>query len=362
MKLKPLPSGEIVIEIRTAVGVRSIRTHTKLMSEAQEIARSCNIPAIELAAKKEKVSRALVRALTTGGKRMFIEVVAEWERWRHSVCESANSTINMSAYAYAWVRFSHLKDRHPDSITEEDVDGWVNQEDGSKASTRKFRLSVARSVLNYCVDKNLCDVNVARLVRVKYRPLSDEQKRVRRKTSFTDEEYERLKTYLRNRIAVEEVHPITQRDQKQLYWLKFALSLVIIGRNTALRLGDIACLEWSSINDVSINVCTDKRNKWVNVPLNDEMREVFLSIPRRGSNFCWANIAELYTDPHRRSCISKRLGRILKEAGLEHHIFHEMRATKLTEIVNNGGSLEEAREFAGHTSTSTTKGYITNAT
>ena len=50
--------------------------------------------------------------------------------------------------------------------------------------------------------------------------------------------------------------------------------------------------------------------------------------------------------------------RILQKAEVGKHHFHELRMTKITELDQNGHSLEKIAEFAGHTSTKSTEGYI----
>jgi integrase len=357
MKIKIGRAGRYVAEIKTDRNVRTIDLRTTDEQRAKEIALEMNLEQIERASIAGAITRELVKKLARGTLQVG-DAVDRWYVWAKSTYESENSTTNMLCYIMAWMRDTGAKHLNIDEITEDDLDRWVNQKDGRKASTRKFRLACLRSLFIFCKSKGYIDSNVAELCCVKYKDLDHEQKEVRIKRSFTDEEYSKVLEYLRGHIRVL-LHRDGGASEEMTETYRFWLAATIIGRHSALRLSDIANLQWASIKGERLVVHTDKRNTRVDIEINPELREGLDMIVKENPKWCWPKWAIIASDPRKRSQLPGQFARILKRAGVGDHHFHELRSTKLTELHNAGSNIVAIAEFAGHTSTKTTEGYIT---
>jgi integrase len=267
----------------------------------------------------------------------------KWESWAASVYESANSSTAFAIYVRAWIRDTKVASTPVDQIGERDLDRWVNKTDGCKATTRRFRLAALRSFFFYCKEKMYRMDDPSMLVSVRYKDLDHEQKEPRVKRVFTDDEYNRLVAYL--------------KANQQYINYPFWLSATMIARHSALRMGDICCLQWPSITDRLV-VHTDKRNRRVDIPVTPQLREAFDTIPKGTKKWCFPKQAIISSDTKRRSGLSNQFSRILKEAGIEGHHFHELRHASLSAFVRDGNSIEAARDMAGHSSTEQTRHYV----
>lgn len=360
MNIKLGSHGRYVAVINSIRGSRTIDLHTTDRAKADQTVADMKLEEIERAAVAGAITRSLVKKLATGTVSVK-DAVERWYSWAQATYESSNSSSNMLTYLMAWMRETHSTNLNIDEITEDDLDRWINKRDGCKASTRKFRLAVLRSLFMFCEIKGHVDSNIAELCCVKYNDLSHEQKEVRVKRCFTVEEYEKVLAWLRNHI-----HTLLQRDTQESEDLtevyRFWLAATIIGRHSALRLSDVATLQWSSIKKDRLIVHTDKRNVRVDLPICDDMRAGLKMIRKDDGKWCWPEQAMIASDPSRRSALPQQFGRILKKAGVSNHHFHELRKTALTKFMESGRSLKETAEYAGHTSENTTRGYLDEAT
>jgi integrase len=352
MKFKTNRIGMISVVLTTKIGERTIGLNTSNMAEAELLAKDLKLDIIEQAGKSMDISRQLIRQLTQGGKKKVIEAIIEWERWLSSTSESGNTANNMASYGYAWMYHQKLRSVGVDEISEDHVDDWVNAEDGVKLNTRKFRLSVARSILKFCCIKKYIDVNVAALVRVKQKPLSLEQKANRSKRVFTDEEYEMVKAKLIEKI---DAFGVGALKTKQELWLRFWYSAIVIGRRTGMRLADVCNLERAAINDGKIRTCTDKKNTWVEHVIDDEILTALTIVRHNNSKMIYPLQSEIASDPSRRCQLSNRFRAVMKMCGITDHFFHELRATKATEVDKAGGDVAET---LGHSSNESAAPYI----
>lgn len=351
MKFRTNRIGFVFAVLRTKIGERSIALNTRSMAEAELIAKDLNLDVIERAGKEVDISRDLIRRLTKHGRKKVLEAIVEWERWLSATSESENTVKNMTSYGHAWVNAMHLRGSSIDDLCERHVDEWVNADDGTKLSTRKFRLAVATSILKFCCIKKYADVNVAQLVKVKQKPLSLAQKTSRPKRVFTDEEYERVKAHLMKQVDVD--------DKLESDWARFWYCAVVLGRRTALRLADICCLERSSIQDGKLRVCTDKKNTWVEHEITDEMLTAMAIVRvHRLSKHMFTLQNEIASDPRRRCQLSNRFRQVMNACGIEGQYFHLLRSTAATEIVSKGGSIQDVATALGHGDSKSSEVYV----
>lgn len=334
----------------------NIRLNTHDMKEAELIAARMGLEEVEAAAKAGIITRELIRKITANGEMTLKQAIKEWEEWLENTCESKHGALNMVTYARSFMKdqreYINLAD-----VNEKHIDEWVNKSDGTKRSTRCFRLASIRSLYKFLTAKSYVDANVSLLVKVRSKDLSHGQKETRKKTCFNDDEYARLLLHMS--LKIDELADSDAPGAKQkLQWLRFWYPATIIGRHTGLRVGDIASLEWESIKDDKVTVWTDKRNKRVEIKVTDALREGLLSIPVNKGVKCFPIQSAIESDPTRRAQLPNQFARLLKAAGIPGHWFHELRATRATEMAGDGHSMETIAKELGHTSTTTTKGYI----
>lgn len=353
MKFDQLQSGEWVAVLKSARGERRINLRVSDRKQAEVIAAEKNLERVERLAIDGVITRSLIRQMTMNGRMSVEEAIEKWAHWLKSTSESPNTATNMKHYALAWMRDSHSTKSGIDEIVEDDLDRWVNKKDGRKANTRKFRLAVLRSLFWFCREKQYRDDDPALMVSVRYKDLSHELKEPRVKRVFTDEEYIKLISWITtefNRLVD------CKSDFKKNY--QFWMAAVPIGRHSALRLGDIAELQWESFAGDRLIVHTDKKNTRVDQVITPELRAALDLIPKNNSKWCFPKQAALNSDSNSRAQLPVQFGRLLKRAGITSHHFHELRATRITEMSSSGSSIKEIAAFAGHSSERSTVGYI----
>ena len=353
MKIEQNVGGMFVAVIKSDNGkLRRVKLHTNDRAEAEKIAAENGLDRIERMAINGLVTRSLIRQMTAVGKVLVHEAIEAWDSWLRSTSESVNTAANMKSYALAWMRDTGCKSIGIDEITEEDISRWVNKDDDCKASTRKFRLSVVRSLFWFCKEKQYRDDDPSQFVSVRLGDMAHEQKESRKKRVFTDEEFALLDAWIRFLIE-------TTNNMKTRWVYTFWLCAIHIGRESALRLSDIASLEWASIGE-SFVVHTGKRNVRVKQPITPQLRAALDLIPKNTvqSKWCFPKQCIMSRDPRLRPQLSNQFSRILKQAGIENHTFHELRCTKITELSNAGEQLQHIVEFAGHSNPKTTQSYI----
>lgn len=136
------------------------------------------------------------------------------------------------------------------------------------------------------------------------------------KTVFTDEGIERI-------LAVSKGH-----------WPN-AIRLALA---TALRLGDIACLEWSSIlwDRKGIRLVpnkTKRRGKVAEIPLSDEILTMLISMEKTGPYVFPEMQSQYAADGHK--TLSMEFIRIVRKAGVNGS-FHQMRRSAITKWLVQG--------------------------
>lgn len=337
-----------------------IRLQTNDMAEAKLTAERMGLYEVEAAAKAGIITRDLIRKITANGKMTITQAIEEWRKWLRNTCESAHGAANMVTYAKS---FASTNGRRSElsTVNECHIDNWVNAKDGTKRSTRAFRLASIRSLYRFLMAKGYVDSNPAMLVKVRSKDLSHDQKETRKKSCFTPDEYARLLLHMS--LKIDELKESKQPGAAiKLRWLRFWYPATIIGRHTGLRIGDIAALEWESIKEDTLTVWTDKRNTRVEIRVTEEIRDGLMSIQPNKNQKCFPIPAAIESDPARRAQLPNQFARLLKAAGIQGHWFHELRATRATEMASEGHSTGEIAKELGHTSTTTTEGYIVKAT
>jgi integrase len=130
-----------------------------------------------------------------------------------------------------------------------------------------------------------------------------------------------------------------------------ARALVLMLRYTALRIGDVATLAKDRIRAGEIYLRTTKAGKVVKLPVHPELQAALEVLPEpRGSAgesryFFWSG------NGVRRTAVrnaTQSLTRVFRRSGVAGSHAHRFRHTLATEILENGGTFEEAADVLGN--------------
>lgn len=285
------------------------------------------------------------------------EALTEWHQWLKATAADRTAVCS-HAHVYKWAHDGKFLSRPLPVVQEHHISDHVNGKSGNQASSRRVQLSAIRSFFKFSMLKRYIAQNPAELVRVKFERLTHSQKERIPNPPMTDADIRNLLGFihvsqkeLRHQLAKAtplRVEQINKRLQNLTFW-KIA---VLIGRDNAFRLGDIAQLEWDTIKvKGSIVVWTDKTNKRIELPftLSEALKEV-------------DKVDHLYLFPEQRktylltpSHLSVQFKRLCIKAGIGDHNFHQIRKTHATARVESGESVEKVAKDLGHSSTSTTR-------
>lgn len=233
-------------------------------------------------------------------------------------------------------------------VTTEGVHRWINRaDDPSKPSIRLFRLSWVKSFIRYCVLKRYILTDPAQLVTVDFKLMTHNQRVTRHKPVFQDKEVE----FLLAQSEDAEPPSITPGCFR---------AAITLGRDLALRLGDICNLEWSSLRYLRrvATVWTDKSNTRVEIPLTPRVIRLIARLPADDQRYVFPDERALANDTERRAGLSVAFGRFFQRCGFEGYSFHCLRATYATTLAQQGLSLDEIAEKLGHKSSQTTRAYV----
>lgn len=368
----------------TPRGERRINTGTLDKREATRMAK----PYKRLVKLGVAFDRKAFAALTGAKNVKLSKAIEEWKDSRLRAGAMQERTVhNYVIYLNRFARDVGMDDEAVAAVTEEHVSDWVNGPDAGKASTRTVKLSILKEFFDWCVSSGKSTGNPARaLGKINMSKLGFSQKEVRHKIPFNDDEVNALIRYIDRSLAKEKMdmdaidcplwedkpmskgYNIAERIEK----LKFWKSAILIGRWAGLRIGDIAGLEFDSLAKPGVLVVwTDKRDRRVEIPLNEPLAAALASIERKSEQqqFCFPKQRELNAGPNRAS-LPKQFESIMTRAGVRDRSFHCLRATFAIDAVDRlvaaGRTREQAvrdvADLLGHSSTRTTEQhYLVNA-
>lgn len=344
-------TGSISVVLQTDKGERTIDTSCTNMRQARQVAREAGVEDVEVLAKAGILTKRMVERLTPGGSLTCEETVLEWGKHLLSSCSSVKTATLYIQLMKSWCRKMGVTTKRLHLVVPSDCSNWINADDGVKLETRKGRLAALMSFTRYCIASQYPLHGHISLIRIKRSMLSHEQKERGVRVPFTDAEVVGLLAYLKGKM-VSKLHTLKQRE-----WYRFWYCAVVISKATGLRLIDVASIEPPCIDleKNEITVWTSKSSKRLTFALDDELKSV-LETMRENKTF-------LFPKPHKVAMqssgnrLSPMFKVILRELGIENKSFHCLRHKRLSDIVNNGGTLEGAAKFAGHSSTKTTEGY-----
>lgn len=346
--MRLLKKGKIYhAEIKTATGKRTtITTRQTNEADARRAIKESGIDKVEAAAKTHRLTNDGVTRILAGKKVTIKKALVEWEAWQRTISRSPHSIEFAVRTVERWATDMDLLNAPPTSIDETHINPWINNPKAdSGASSRRILLSSIRSFFEYCSIKGWSVGNPGKLITINMDILTHEQKEPTERKPFTKAELEKLV------------------NNTEGFW-KFA---ILIGRETGLRLGDIASLEWASFeNDGEVVVWTDKRNKRVALPISDRLSNMLSEVPISDERFLYPDERAIVRDIKRRSMLSTYFGRICQRNGIEGKSFHSIRHTRISEwrreLQDAGMTYDEALlaigKLVAHSDIKTTAGYV----
>jgi len=326
--------------------------------DAEKLARE-----YEVAANRKRTSQQVRRVITelhreiTGVDLPVVTVQVHVDEWLKSKVSSV-SAGTLAFYTTSTKKFTEfLGDR---------ADGELG--DIERRDIEAFRDEMAERLAAKTVNNNL------KTLRMLFRDARDRTVLVDDPTEFV--KAVKAKTVIKRRpFAVTEVSTVLKHCDSE--WR----SMVLFGMYTGQRLGDIARLQWESIDlkRKTLSLTTSKTDKELKLPLHKDLFTHLQSLPRPISQDM-----PIHPDAYatikaegRVSTLSRRFGAILADAGLREKkthkttgkgrdakkdltglSFHSLRRTAATLLNEAGVPQAVAMAFVGHDSEDIHKVYV----
>lgn len=141
-----------------------------------------------------------------------------------------------------------------------------------------------------------------------------------------------------------------------------ARALLLLLRYTGLRISDVALLSRDRVRDGEIFLRTAKNGKPVKLPLHPDLQAALdrLPVPRGADGpecryFFWSGHG---TKDAMTRAAQRTLGVVYRASGVARACSHRFRHTLATEVLEMGGSVEEAADILGDSAAIITKHYI----
>lgn len=159
---------------------------------------------------------------------------------------------------------------------------------------------------------------------------------------------------------VKRVRYLSKDEEERLFkalpdWLE---PIVIIARETGLRLSNIAYLTWSQVNllNKSIIIESTKNGDPIGLPMTDSVYNALKrlsKIRRLDSDYIFGKEGK----PFRREWISESFRRARKKANVDNFRFHDLRHDFCSRLVQRGVDLYTVAALAGHKDIKMTQRY-----
>jgi len=343
-EIKKGRGGVYMVGFDTEHGKKWRSTKSYTAEEAKKVVALAKIAELEMAAKAKALTSESLSAIMAGRRVTCAVALEEWKDWMTSRQRSQNTLASYESCLDRFFAWSKLLDKPVTRITDQVINGWVNQADAGSRSNRLHKLSAIRSFFDLCTSRAYCIGDPSKLGEVNHRIMSGEQKESRPRQPFTEAEFRKLV------------------NNTEGFW-NWAIQ---IGWWTGLRLSDICTLEWSAFVDGSnIVVHTLKRDRRVSIPMDHPfigdgvLNLVLLEMSelKGSSRFCFPSAAADIMNPDKRSKFSVAFMRLLDRLGIYGRSFHCLRHSFVTRLSQEGVDIEQIGKLVGHASTAMTERY-----
>ena len=349
-------------------GTHEYLTPLTSKGEAEEFVKEAKLDNLVSLAEMNALTQESYTRVVAGNMKNLGEVVGEWIEEIKLVLEPT-TVDNYRKVVDKWINDIFMWEQTPREIEVHHIHDYINhREYPMKKNTRKIYLAGIRSFFKHCMFKGyvLTDPSRAPAAKVRMRGLSHEEKEAKdvppigtkgvgMLTNYLDKEEATYLQQLKN-LDHEDSRYATRQTTitKKLEMVRFWRAAILLSHHTALRCSDVVALEWASIDNRkgTMVVWTEKRDKRVQFPLTGKLGEVVGKIDMTDLTYCFPE--QRQWAPAKVSTYFKRL---CKRAGVVGS-FHGIRHGTLQEWKDQGVTLEELAKRAGHSSTTTTEGYL----
>lgn len=272
----------------------------------------------------------------------------------------------------AWLKRNDLWKRDVQEITTDHIRELSDPILTLKRGSRVQYLKGVRKFMAFCWHNSWIVSNPGALFgKLRLRDIPIEYKEERHRQIWTDDEFNKLRTYLHKQIKWHQEreasapsrwceHPwrIQFAHQHATRLLQFWDAAVMISRYIGLRLEVIALMDKGSLREPGkMLVWEYKTDKRVFVEVPPQVQEVIdATICQKFGGYCWPEAAE--------KCRAKagawlpaHFKTIVKRAGLVDRNFHDLRATCILDHANHLG-IAAAQGLVGHASEAQTRAYL----
>lgn len=334
-----LDGGEYHVTFATQKGTEgNVNLGTTDFAKATELVKEMRVKELETVSSIVNLTHEVVTQIVAGKDFPLSEAIKTWE----TSCTSSRVLSPTTVYANrnfltAWAKDVGIYDQPLSSVQPKHVSDYLNR-GGEKRSSAVRKLAAIRSFFGYCQEEGLLYRNPAgkRLVKVTYNAFKHEEIEPKEREVFTEEELRTLLCHSDN------------------FWN----CAIVLSKETGLRLGDIARLEWASFKDGRLIVWTDKADKRVDIPVSPAISRAMGALSSTGIEYCFPEQREIALDPARRALLSVQFSRLCAKAGVSGKSFHCLRHTNATNLVSGGMDRQDVAKRLGHSSPTTTDGYI----
>jgi len=338
------------------------------VEEAEEFIRESKLDNVVQLAEMNALTQESYTRVVAGNMKALKEVRDEWLEEVRLVLEPT-TVDNYRKVVDKWITDALEWEMTPREIEVHHIHDYINhREYPMKRNTRKIYLAGIRSFFSHCTHKGyvLTDPSRAPAAKVRMRGLSHGEKESKDVPAIGTKEVGMLTAYLDKEEAtfLQQIKNLDYEDSRyetrqatldsKLDMVRFWRAAILLSHHTALRCVDVMQLEWASVNNIkgTLVVWTEKRDKRVDFPLKGELAKAVSKIDMTDLEYCFPEQREWA--PAKVSTYFKRL---CKRAGVVGS-FHGIRHGTLQEWKEQGVTLEELAKRAGHSSTSTTEGYL----
>lgn len=339
----------VEIEVGKNGGKAVIDTMMTLDEDAHRVVQESKIKDLSDISQITRVSAEMTQHVLAGKVVTVEEAIKEWRVQLMTIGRSTRTAINNSAIVDGWADVLGMQHISVASIQPSAISSYVNMPSDHKLGTRRMWLSALRAFFKFCKSNNWTAFDPSSLVEVNHKALKHEQKEVKHKKVLTDDEVNHLLSV----ASTGGYEPSSLSDG-------FFKAAITLGRDLALRIGDVCNLEWACFDFARMHVVvwTEKGKARVAIPMSDRVLDLAMSMPRTDPTFVFPKERELINNPNRRAILSVAFSRFFEHCGFKGYSFHCLRASYATTMAMAGATINEIAAALGHASTDTTKAYI----
>ena len=198
-------------------------------------------------------------------------------------------------------------------------ESWVNRGQGARK-----KLEYLRCFFRFCVDSGWMKTNPAKLIKL---PMADDAQVL----PFTPEEFEII-------LATCDRYPDARNKIR-------TRALVLLMKNSGLRLGDAVTLARDRVKDGRLQLRTAKTGTQVSVPLPSEVLDALAAIPKENEYFFWTGTSLVKTVTN---VWEETLRRLFELSGVTNAHSHRLRHTFAVTLLERGASIESVSTLLGH--------------